>query len=231
MPPTPRSRRERPAKPALSRAAIIAATIQITQAEGLEKATMRRVAQALDTGAASLYVYVASTAELHAAVLDELLAQLQEPTDGDWRQRLHELLAGYLEILVAHPGLARSALTLRPSGPHTITLFDWLLGLLLEGGIAAERAAWGVDLLLQQAMAAAAEHSATTPHTDGASHRATQDALQSAVQQAKASSAPHVATHAGDILSGTPDQRRTWAVDTLVSGIAATPVPTTTARS
>jgi len=41
--------------------------------EGLERVTMRRLAAALDTGPSSLYVYVRNTAELHAAVLDELL--------------------------------------------------------------------------------------------------------------------------------------------------------------
>ena len=43
------------------------------QAEGLDRVTMRRLAQELDTGAASLYVYVRNTAELHAAMLEELL--------------------------------------------------------------------------------------------------------------------------------------------------------------
>ena len=39
--------------------------------------TMRRLADELDTGAASLYVYVRNTAELHAAVLDELLGSVE----------------------------------------------------------------------------------------------------------------------------------------------------------
>lgn len=184
--PTTTSRRERPAKAALSRDAIITETIRIMRTEGLAKATMRRVAQALDTGPASLYVYVSSTAELHAAVLDELMGQLAVSPDGTWRERLDQLLGDYLDILTTHPGLARSALVLRPSGPHTIALFDKVLGLLLEGGVPAERAAWGVDLLLQQTIAAAAEHSAATPDPADASHHASQDALQQAVHSAAA---------------------------------------------
>src|SRR4051794_41785849 len=86
MPSSKRSRRERPAKPALTREWIVAETIEIMRKEGLEKVTMRRVAQALDTGPASLYVYVANTAELHAAVLDELIGSLDFGT-GDWRGR------------------------------------------------------------------------------------------------------------------------------------------------
>src|SRR3954451_11968234 len=111
MPSSNRSRRERPAKPALTREWIVAETIEIMRKEGLEKVTMRRVAQVLDTGAASLYVYVANTAELHAAVLDELLGALPAPgSRGTWTDRLEALLGRYADILFAHPGLARSAL-------------------------------------------------------------------------------------------------------------------------
>ena len=85
------SRRERPAKPALTRAGIVAAAVRIMQAEGLDRVTMRRLAQELDTGAASLYVYVRNTAELHAAMLEELLGQVDltpVTAAGDWRDRL-----------------------------------------------------------------------------------------------------------------------------------------------
>ena len=87
----PISRRERPAKPALSRRWIVDTAVRIMRAEGLDKVTMRRLAQELDTGPASLYVYVANTAELHAAVLDDLLGQVDlsgaEGGDG-WRDQL-----------------------------------------------------------------------------------------------------------------------------------------------
>ncbi|MFD6620080.1 TetR family transcriptional regulator, partial [Streptomyces albidoflavus] len=52
--PTPQSRRERPAKPALTREGIIDAAVLIMEEEGLQRVTMRRLAQALDTGPASL---------------------------------------------------------------------------------------------------------------------------------------------------------------------------------
>src|ERR1022692_1858482 len=58
----PVSRRERPAKSALTREGIVAAAVGVMQAEGLDRVTMRRLAQELDTGAASLYVYVRNTA-------------------------------------------------------------------------------------------------------------------------------------------------------------------------
>src|ERR1700742_4061584 len=89
QPGEPRSRRQRPSKPALTRPGIVAAAVEIMGAEGLAKVTARRLAQDLDTGPASLYVYFRNTAELHAAILDELLGTVPAPpAAGDWRERL-----------------------------------------------------------------------------------------------------------------------------------------------
>lgn len=229
MPPSTRSRRERPAKPALSRDGIVAETIRIVRAEGLDRATVRRVAQALDTGPASLYVYIANTAELHAAVLDELLGPLRVRRVGDWSSRLHALLRDYQQVLFAHPGLARSALVLRPTGANTVRLHDRVLGLLLDGGVEPHRAAWGVDLLLQHVTADAAEHSAPSPgDVDAPADDAAEwDAMTRALRTADPAEAPHVAEHVDALLDGAPEQRVTWALDVLVAGITATATPQT----
>jgi AcrR family transcriptional regulator len=223
-----RSRRERPAKPALSRAWIIAETIEIMRAEGLEKATMRRVAQVLDTGPASLYVYVASTAELHAAVLDELLGSLEAAPDGDWQARLERLLRDYAAILFAYPGLARSALVMRPSGPNAIRLYEQILGLLIEGDVEPGRAAWGVDLLMLFVTANAAEHSQPAPGDSDATKEAAAtapDNMTRAIRAAGPATAPHIAAHADAILGGQPAERIAWALRALVAGIAVTAIP------
>ncbi|GAA4202327.1 TetR/AcrR family transcriptional regulator [Actinocatenispora rupis] len=219
------SRRERPAKPALSREWIIAATIEIVRTEGLEKATMRRVAQALDTGPASLYVYVANTAELRAAVLDELIGQLPLGRGrSGWLARIESALSAYREVLVTYPGLARSALVLRPTGPNVLRLYDRILGLLIEGDVPADRAAWGADLLVQQVTASAAEHGAAAPG-DVDTPADPETALTRAVRDADPETAPHVHAHADTVLAGPPEARASWAIRALVAGIAATPVP------
>ncbi|MFE2262438.1 TetR/AcrR family transcriptional regulator [Streptomyces griseosporeus] len=225
--PAPRSRRERPAKPALSREGIVAAAVAVLRAEGLRKVTMRRLAQELDTGPASLYVYVRNTDELHAAVLDELLGTVgPAPAEGTWRERLERVLGMYTEVLLDHPDLARAALTARPSGPHYLNLIETLLALLDEGGVPPARAAWGVDLLLQHATATAAEHSG--PDAAGQDEW---DALRSALQGADAGTHPHIAGLAGPLLSGTPAARLSWAFQALISGIERTAVPEETART
>lgn len=222
---TPRSRRERPAKPALSREWIIAETIRIVREEGLDKATMRRVAQALDTGPASLYVYVKNTAELHAAVTDQLTGTLAVSGDGSWDERIIALLEAYSEVLFAYPGLARSALTLRPMGPNTLALFDRLITLLVDGGVPAGQAAWGADLLVQLVTANAAEHAGggSGAADAKAADRASQAAIVQAVRGADPERTPAVAAYADELLSGPPAVRFRWMLRVLLAGIATTP--------
>lgn len=223
----PRSRRERPAKPALTRSGIVSAAVEITRTEGLQKVTMRRLAQQLDTGPASLYVYVRDVAELHAAVLDELLASVDlgpVRADGDWQERLQQVLASYTVVLFGYPGLAQSALVARPSGQHYLTLIEALLALLDEGGVPGGQAAWGVDLLLHYATASAAEQ---TARDRSASADEDWDALARAVRDIPAHSHPHLARQSDELLSGDPESRMSWAFQILITGIAHIPRPAT----
>ncbi len=221
----PRSRRERPAKPALSREAIIAAAMSVLHAEGLEHLTMRRLAAELDTGAASLYVYVKSTAELHAAVLDEVLGTVTlapEGHDAPWNERITQVLASYTKVLVAHATLARSALVSRPSGPNYLALVERLLSLLHEGGVPDGQAAWGIDLLLLFATSLAAEH-ASRDGTDEVP--AQEEAFSAALRGAPSARYPHIAGIGADLLSGSPESRYAWGIAVLLAGIAAAPRP------
>lgn len=217
--PGPRSRRERPAKPALSRAGIIDTAVRILRSEGLQRVTMRRLAQELDTGAASLYVYVRNTGELHAAILDELLGTVDLApvrAAGEWRARLETVLGSYTEMLFEYPGLAQSALLARPSGPNYLRLIDNLLALLHEGGVPGPQAAWGVDVLLQLATASAAEHARDEPEADWS-------ALEGALHGIDRHTYPHIAALGTDLLSGTPLERQSWAFRMTINGISHTP--------
>ncbi|MFE2537751.1 TetR/AcrR family transcriptional regulator [Streptomyces sp. NPDC059371] len=227
--PAPRpSRRERPAKPALTRDGIVATAVALMRAEGLRRVTMRRLAQELDTGPASLYVYVRNTAELHAAVLDDLLGGVDlspARADGDWRDRLVTVLTSYTAVLFEHPGLARSALVARPSGERYLDLAEALLSLLDEGGVPGDRAAWAIDLLLQFATATAAEHA---PGEKGATEAEGEwAALAAAVRGASRERHPHIAARGTDLLSGPGEARLDWGFHVLISGVLRTPRPDT----
>ena len=220
----PVSRRERPAKPALTREGIVDVGMRVMRDEGLERVTMRRLAQELDTGAASLYVYVRNAADLHAYLLDNLLAGLDlSPiaARGRWQGRLVSVLWSYTVVLIEHPGLAQSALLTRPSGPGYLRLVDGLLALLGKN-VPAERAAWAVDLLLHFATSTAAEQSTRDRLTDASEE---EEKLAAAIEGAPAEIYPHIAAFGPDLLSGEGPDRMRWGLDVLINGILATPRP------
>ncbi|WP_194892698.1 TetR/AcrR family transcriptional regulator [Catenulispora pinisilvae] len=223
--PEPVSRRERPAKPALTRAGIVATAVRVMRSEGLERVTMRRLAAELDTGPASLYVYVANTTELHAEILEAMLGEVDlgpVGAAGDWRDRIDAVLGSYGRVLVENPGLARSALVARPSGANYLNLVEALLTLLNEGGIPDAQAAWGLDLLLQNATASVVEH----PGREGSNSVGEDwDSLAEALADASPAGTPRVAALGTQLMSGTAQSRRKWAIRVLLDGMKHTSLP------
>jgi AcrR family transcriptional regulator len=223
----PVSRRERAAKPALTRQGIIDAALVILRDEGLSKVTMRRISAAVDTGPASLYVYVRDSEDLHAQILDALLAPLPAavPAAGSWRDRLKALLANYGDILFRHTEMARMALSTQPSGPNYLALGNAVLGLLSEGGVSDRAAAWGLDLLLLYPTAVAVEHSSQKSSSQKADDLTVLAAQIAVVGPARY---PHVARLSDMLMSGDGLERLDWAFDVLLDGLLAASSRTST---
>jgi len=219
-PTRPVSRRDRPAKPALNREAIVAAAVRLLRTEGLERLTMRRLAATLDTGAASLYVYFHSTEQLHSALLDALLGDVElspVASDGPWRERLARVVDSYTAVLFEYPSVARLSVFTRPSGPHGLQLFEALLALLDEGGVAPGAAAWGVDLIVQYATSTAAEHSSRDEQPGTAEEE--RDLARSLAELAP-DTHPHLYRLRSALLSGEGRARFHWGLDVILSGLA-----------
>lgn len=211
-------RRGRRGKEPLSRDLIVDEAMRQMASKGLESLTMRSIAWALDTGPASLYVHVRNTAELHGLLLDAILGGIDLEGEGEtWRERIASILKQYFALLMANPEFARSALTVKPSGHHTLALLERLLALLAEGGVPPKQAAWGVDLLLLWATAGAAEHA---PGAAEQPDNAQWDVLRLAMTTPDAY--PQISTIGLDLVSGTGESRSAWAIEALLNGIAGT---------
>lgn len=220
------SRRSRPAKAPLSREVIVSAALDILGREGLAGLSLRRVAAALDTGAASLYVYIANLDELHALILDEALAAVTLPRRGKlaWRPRLKAFLHSYLRVLYDRRGLAQLALSTISSGVNTLLIWERLLGLLKEGGVDDARAVWGVDLLTLYVTAIAAEKSNWRESGQGPGR------VRDAIHSASAEEFPLVFALKEALLSGDAEARLDWGLDVLIDGIAAGHPPGASAK-
>lgn len=223
----PVSRRERPAKPALSRELIVRAGLAILDAQGMDALTMRSVATALDTGAASLYVYVKNRDDLLDALLDEALGAVAFPKSdaGTWRDRLTLIVDRTTEAMARHDRLALVALGSIPSSPNALRILDNMVAALRHTSLDPEAVSYSVDLLYLYATAAAAEMSAyrsrliTRSSADGYVRE-----VEAAYEKLSASDYPHLVALGPVMLSGSGDKRAVWMLRTLLNGILATPV-------
>lgn len=140
-----------PAKAPLTREAIVDAALALLDADGLDGVSMRRVAQKLETGPASLYQHVGNKDELLELVLDRVSAGIEIPVpvvgpDG-WQEPLKELLRRMRKVIGAHQDLAYIMLGRVPTGPNALAGAEGLLKILLEGGVPKRLAAQAVDML------------------------------------------------------------------------------------
>jgi len=106
-----------------------------------------------------------------------------------------------------------------PDGPNYLDLIELVLRLLTSGGVDADRAAWGVDVLLQLATAMAAEYATRGERDD-------QDLSELSTALRAASLERHpILTGLGlaRMLGGEHGARRDWAFDAAITGVAGTP--------
>jgi AcrR family transcriptional regulator len=220
-----RSTRDRPAKAPLSEDAVVDAALAILQSEGPQAVTMRRVAAALDTGAASLYVYVSGREGLLQAMLDRVTAtvELESPDPSRWRAQLHSLLARVHRALVAHPGIAAMTLADSPTTEAVLRLTENLLGILLAGGLDPQDAAWACDIFVSLVMAAAREDDVRRARgrRDDGDRRHQAEEIYKAFVGLPPDRFPLIVAHAAQMVAGNSDERFRYAIDVVADGVIA----------
>ncbi|MBB6545443.1 TetR/AcrR family transcriptional regulator [Nonomuraea rubra] len=128
-------RPERPArgpKPVYSRAQITETAIRIADAEGLEAATMRRIAAEIGAGAMSLYRYVPSRDDLVELMADRVMGEIDVTgmPSGDWRADLTRYAGGLRAMWLRHPWISAVQRSLPGFGPSQLLLIERLMGVL-----------------------------------------------------------------------------------------------------
>ena len=114
-----------------SREEITAAAMAIADRDGLDAVSMRAVAAALGTGAASLYRYIESREDLLDLMTDAAGAEYRfaEPT-GNWLADLIGIGQQARLIMRRHPWLATLVIGRPVLGPNGLDLLERVLGLL-----------------------------------------------------------------------------------------------------
>ena len=125
----------------ITRDVVLAAALEIIDADGADALSMRRLAQALGRDPMALYRYAPSKAALLDGVTEVVLAQLNvNPADPDWAGQLRAVGRDFRRLALAHPHVVPLLVTrplatplgLRPRG--TLRPLEDILTLLTRAG-------------------------------------------------------------------------------------------------
>jgi AcrR family transcriptional regulator len=217
----------------LSREAIVDAAIKVLDAEGLDAVTMRRVADELGTGQASLYAHVADKDEMVAAVLDRVLGEMTVPDPIDparWQEQLKEIAWSARTTFGRHRDIARASLGNIPTGEGALPGMNAMVGILLAGGVSPQVASLSVDILALYVTASAFEESLETFPRGEKESAEFHEELKNFFSSLPADRFPHLVALAEPMTSGSGDHRFEFGLDLLVRGIASTVKPPKPAR-
>jgi AcrR family transcriptional regulator len=131
----------------ITREVVLAAALEIIDADGADGLSMRRLARALGRDPMILYRHAPNKAALLDSVAETVLAQLTvDPADPDWAAQLRAIARGYRRLALAHPRMVpllvtrplATPLALRPQG--TLRPLEDILALLTRAGFSGSDA-------------------------------------------------------------------------------------------
>jgi AcrR family transcriptional regulator len=146
---TPRRESKRRRDP-LTQHAIVDAAIKVLDAEGLDGLSMRRIADELDTGPASLYWHVGSKDGLLDLILERIIGEQEvpDPAPERWQEQLKEVFRGMRAMILSHRDVVRISIGRIPMGPNALRWSERVLAILRAGGVPDELAVLGHHLLI-----------------------------------------------------------------------------------
>ena len=215
----------RPARSPLSQAAIVDAAFRVVDRDGAEALSMRRVAQELGTGAASLYWHVDNKDTLVNLMIDRVAGEvgLPEPDPARWQEQLREWLLEVREVFQRHPGIAVLTLGRIPVGPNLLRWAEWTLALLRGAGVPDRIAAFAGDLL--GLYLGATGYEATLPPPSAGGEPVSAEESTAMVRGYFASlppdQFPNILATLDELFSGGPEERFELGLDVILRGLAS----------
>jgi AcrR family transcriptional regulator len=232
LPPVPRlasrapaAKHRTPRERSLSREAIAAAALRVVDRDGLDAMTMRRVAEELGTGAASLYAHVAGKEELLELIVERVIGEVEIPAEANpdqWQEELKEGLRDIRTAIAAHGDIARAIFARIPLGENALRGSEWMIRTLRAGGLPDQVIAYACDLLPLYVTAVAYEESLY------ASENVTPEAMGEFIASMRQyfeslppGRFPNVVALAPYLTEGDHGERFEFGLEVLVRGLAA----------
>ena len=117
----------------LTEGEVVDATLRLIEADGVDRLSMRRLAEELAVTPMAIYYYVRSKEELLTLVADRVLGQIGWSRSGTWQERILFHATSVWEVLTQYPGLA-SFLLSRPMTEESLRGVSRVRALFGEAG-------------------------------------------------------------------------------------------------
>ncbi|MEV8512440.1 TetR/AcrR family transcriptional regulator [Dactylosporangium sp. NPDC051484] len=212
------------ARQPLSAEAVLSTALRLVDRDGLDALSMRRVAQELGTGAASLYAYFANKEELLEQLLDRVIGEvpLPSPAAPDWVAEVKRSCYASRAVFCSHRDLVKVARANIPVGPNSLRYTEAMLAVLRGAGIPDRIAAWSLDQLSLVIVADAVEAAIHAEH----GRRTEADAepyfaqVRDYLANLPADEFPNLVAMASSMVEGSGDERFAFAIDLMLGGLA-----------
>ncbi|GLZ79613.1 TetR family transcriptional regulator [Actinorhabdospora filicis] len=125
--------------PPLTRARITEAAVALLDDEGMDRLTMRRLAERLDAGATTLYWHVSTKDDVIDLAVDAIFGEATVPSPtGSPRADVTALLHAWRAAMLRHPWSAAVPARRRPLiGPRFLAWMEFLQSALVRTGLPA----------------------------------------------------------------------------------------------
>ncbi len=199
----------------LTREQIVDAAVAILDSEGVEALTIRRIGEALNTGSATLYWYIASKDELAELVYDRVMGEIElpDPDPEHWQDQLKELGLQVYRVMLRHNDLVRLSLGRIPVGPNALRVIDWTMGLLAAAKIPNPAASYIGDIFGRYVDASVLEVAAQGGPPP--------ELVGQYFASLPASQFPNLAAAAGSLVEGDTHTRFEFGLDLLLRGLVS----------
>jgi AcrR family transcriptional regulator len=229
--PVPAWKPTRPAprtRPQLSREVIVDTAVRLLDADGLDGVSMRRVAEVLGTGPASLYAHVANKDELLELLHDRVIGEIEVPAPDPerWQQQLREVAMSAFRVYSEHNDIARVSLANVPTSPNALRMAEGMMAIMLAGRVPAQVAAYAIDRLALYIAADAYEGTLFSKRRSLAGQSQeefTQDYfanIREFFSSLPADRFPLLTAHVDALMSGDSNARFEFGLDMLIRSLA-----------
>jgi AcrR family transcriptional regulator len=208
----------------------VATAIRLLDGEGLSALSMRRIADQLGTGAASLYWHVGSKDGLLDLVFDEIIGELAipDPDPPRWREQIKDVARAQRAISLRHPYVVQISIGRIPLGPNALRYSERTLAILRSGGLPPQLAVQGSHLLISTVNGFTLDETGVDSTAEGAGaddaggddDAGAADLASAYIGSLPAQRFPNLVALAAEFAYADPDERFELLIDIFVDGLA-----------